>query len=372
MTLKERLIVLVGCSPRTSQQESRLKTLTPDHTDMVLGFLDGNKSQAQLAKELKVVPSTIGHRLENVLKILEETSLEVPAPYPPYEGKKPWTPPPWWFGEEKPATGAGSKLVEISPTIASDMLRYNRKNRPMKKSHWERLAQAMLDGAFVTTPDAIAFDVSSNLVNGQHRLQALIAANSSLKFIVSWGHNMDAFCFTDRGAKRTAGDVASLDGFRDGKKCRAIAAQAMVVLDAWNGGSADFSRSRLLGDHDVRNWMLAHREDLEHSYEATRHFFPSAIFGAVHFAVGLANQPRLEDAFRRAKEGTARDKDDPAYHMRQLNEIKDRGNEWVFKLLKLVSRELEDSKVKALRKQKKEKLPGPPAGWRKDAAPGKL
>lgn len=78
-------------------------------------------------------------------------------------------------------------LEYITPKIAAViLLENNNKNRKhRRKTQVEKLRREMMDGQFVLLPDGLIFDVNGNLIQGQHRLDALIQSGvQGLLFIV--------------------------------------------------------------------------------------------------------------------------------------------------------------------------------------------
>lgn len=111
--------------------------------------------------------------------------------------------------------------VDITPTLATEWLRLNTSNRPLRQSRVKKYAEDMAAGRFLPSPDAIAFarcsDGSSRLINGQHRLQACILAGSPFKAHVIFDMPEESFSITDRGMGRSLSDVAHQVGLRDSK-----------------------------------------------------------------------------------------------------------------------------------------------------------
>lgn len=104
-------------------------------------------------------------------------------------------------------------VVQITPDIAQALFDRNKRNRPFSKSTGERYAKIIEEGRWVLSSDAIALDWNGNLINGQHRLWAVMDT-----CVPSWFHiNIDldpaAFAVLDNGKMRNAGDVLSIDGY---------------------------------------------------------------------------------------------------------------------------------------------------------------
>jgi hypothetical protein len=104
------------------------------------------------------------------------------------------------------------QLRAITPAEASELLKRNVSNRKMRKSWVEYLASQIRRGVWVTNSDAIALSADGILLNGQHRLSAIVAADMPAKVLFVEGMDPDAFKIIDRGVGRTQADVTGLPG----------------------------------------------------------------------------------------------------------------------------------------------------------------
>lgn len=96
-------------------------------------------------------------------------------------------------------------IKTFTPEIASDILaNHNGQNiRKIRRSVAEKYARDMASGAWKYTWDCIAFDKDGNLLNGQHRMQAIVMSGCTVDMLVIY----DAECVTgDIGMKRTAAE----------------------------------------------------------------------------------------------------------------------------------------------------------------------
>lgn len=111
-----------------------------------------------------------------------------------------------------------TKVVTITPEMAKSMLEHNMKNnRPVLKSTVHAYARQMRNGHWNLTHQGIAFDENGELVDGQHRLHAIIEANIPVNMNVTYNvHRVPGEVFTiDMGRKRTYANVATMSGIED-------------------------------------------------------------------------------------------------------------------------------------------------------------
>jgi hypothetical protein len=70
-----------------------------------------------------------------------------------------------------------SRVQTVTPKKAAEYLARNTANRPLAKRTVREFAQAMRRGEWLVTHQGIAFDTTGALVDGQHRLAAIIEAD---------------------------------------------------------------------------------------------------------------------------------------------------------------------------------------------------
>lgn len=103
----------------------------------------------------------------------------------------------------------------IGPEVAKDLLVKNRSNRNLREKHVMYLANEMLSGRWQQkTGDTIKFiGQMDELIDGQHRLHAVIKSGKTFDFYVALNCAKDAFQYIDVGLNRTNSDIVFLGGF---------------------------------------------------------------------------------------------------------------------------------------------------------------
>src|ERR1700709_2622928 len=120
-----------------------------------------------------------------------------------------------------------SKVQKISPDKATEMLEANSGNRPLTKGKVREFAAAMRRGEWLVTHQGIAFDVNGTLVDGQHRLAAIVEADLPVELTVFTDVPDGTFDVLDTGKRRNAADVLAIDGE---KSATMLAAMVRTVL----------------------------------------------------------------------------------------------------------------------------------------------
>lgn len=123
--------------------------------------------------------------------------------------------------------------VYVDADKAKQWLQKNGKNRPPGKNAVERYAQEMLRGEWRETGDTIKFNRRGLLIDGQHRLMAVIASGIGQWFMVATNVSDDSMSYIDGGKPRSMLDRLVIGG-RVGTACKesVSVARSMFVSTA--------------------------------------------------------------------------------------------------------------------------------------------
>lgn len=122
--------------------------------------------------------------------------------------------------------------ILISVDLAREMLAKNIGNRPLDRKHVLFLANEMLEGRWQENGDTICFSDDGMLLDGQHRLSAVVELGEPVWMLVVRGLNAGVFSTKDVGKKRTTADTLAVMGEVNCKKT----ASALAVLDRYMSG----------------------------------------------------------------------------------------------------------------------------------------
>ena len=149
-----------------------------------------------------------------------------------------------------------SVRMVVTPELAEQWLEYNAKNRPLVQNTINRHSAAMIAGNWMFTGEAIIFDTDGMLLNGQHRLWAVIESKKKITTAVSGGIHPDAFKYIDIGRKRTGGDTLAVMGEKNytnlAASCRLLELFRLGVLA---NGRGPISRGTITNDRVVEVLM---------------------------------------------------------------------------------------------------------------------
>lgn len=103
-------------------------------------------------------------------------------------------------------------LITVTPALAKTWLASNTVNRSTRTSQIGAFARDMQAGRWQLNGGTIIFDTTGTLLDGQHRLLAVIEANTPVQFLVVFGVAREAMPTIDSGIARTGGDVLKMQG----------------------------------------------------------------------------------------------------------------------------------------------------------------
>lgn len=194
-----------------------------------------------------------------------------------------------------PVTAAISKSVTstvelITPQVASEMLARNTFNRPLSGHTVARYAADMSAGRWDYNGQDIIFSDDGTLIDGQHRLSAVVAADVPVMLGIKRGLPSSSFVTIDAGRVRSPGDVLSLMGFTD---YNTLAGAARMALSYASGRCLRGSRNGATR-REVTDYAVAHPYLVE-AVRMSRPLSGRLTMSPVAAVVFLANERRFFD-----------------------------------------------------------------------------
>lgn len=105
-----------------------------------------------------------------------------------------------------------TKIESINPDRAKEYLERNFGNRPMSASLVTFLARQM-PHSWRLTHQGIAFDTENNLIDGQHRLQAVVQSGATVQMVVVREVARECMLVVDTHKRRTDADALKIAGY---------------------------------------------------------------------------------------------------------------------------------------------------------------
>lgn len=167
----------------------------------------------------------------------------------------------------------------ITPHIAAYWLQSNTFNRSISRKAVSKYATDMADGNWRLNHQGIAFDDKGVLVDGQHRLHAVIESGASVRMLVTYGADRTGI---DELRPRSTADVIKFGGLSDwiGTKEVQIARAMLVAAD----GDKQISSST----SSIAKFADAHKDNIQATarmFRSNKRGLPASLRGAVAIAL---------------------------------------------------------------------------------------
>lgn len=163
------------------------------------------------------------------------------------------------------------EIRTVTPKQAQKMLDdWNIENRKVRPNHINWLSGQIERGEFLLTHQGIAFTESGRLVDGQHRLMAIVKANKPTKMLVATELDEDVFKVIDCGENRSLADRTHLD-----KRVTEVLRPAVSALKSADLNNHKATATELL-DLDSRGW--GEQVARLHSFSPSRKAMNAACF----------------------------------------------------------------------------------------------
>lgn len=142
----------------------------------------------------------------------------------------------------------------ITPSHASELLKNNICNRNPKKVHIKSLAHQMRNGQWLYNGEPIIIAKDGIILDGQHRLYAIIEANVSVEMEVIRGIENNVMHTIDSGVARTTADSLNLLGYDNST---GLAKTVRNLIQFRNKQTLRESRSRdqLISNKDIIDFI---------------------------------------------------------------------------------------------------------------------
>ncbi len=213
-----------------------------------------------------------------------------------------------------------SRVQTITPKKAAEYLQRNTANRPLSQRTVRDFAQAMRRGEWRVTHQGIAFDTTGALVDGQHRLAAIVEADLPVELTVFSEVPVGAFDVLDTGKRRNAADVLAIEGEKSAVMLAAMVRTVWLYENrpemSWSGGDAGMS------NHQVVETLERHPKLRDYvgvgEQIATATGMIKSAAGAASYLVSQASSRDLTPWFEGIIEGAGLVKGDPRLLFRRV------------------------------------------------------
>lgn len=204
--------------------------------------------------------------------------------------------------------------VLVTPEVAAELLKGNYNNRGISSSKMREYMRDMLRGGWKgDVLDPIQISPEGRLVNGQHRLTAIVKTKVSLELWVARNVPDEHFSYIDQGKPRSVSDtMKSLHVLNN--------TSAAAMFRILHGMMNERYDSRDFNNRDAEQFTQDYRDHLiwAASLGVKARSWPTAgMVGAVCFLGGMSHKEKVEDFVQRLASGEMLKKGDPILTLRQ-------------------------------------------------------
>jgi len=208
-------------------------------------------------------------------------------------------------------------LIDVTPEAAAIWLRNNTRNRPISDRLVSEYARDMAAGAFLFNGEAIKIAEDQTLLDGQHRLAAVVRSGVTIKFLVIQGLPIEAQDTMDTGRRRTAGDQLAIHGEAYSRNLAAIARRVWQ----WEAGNTRFLTTQSPTNSEILATVTKHAtlgRSAEVGHRIATSFRPSrsAVTGMAHHLFLDIDQNLTAQFFARLETGADLSKGHPVLTLR--------------------------------------------------------
>lgn len=210
------------------------------------------------------------------------------------------------------------QTMVITPEIASSLLDHNKINRPLRQPHVNRIAAQIADGKWMFNGDTIKISDDGDVLDGQHRLWAILEAKQPIETIVVRGIQREAFSTIDAIRQaRSGGDTIARMG---AQRYRNNIASALSWMLRWQRGTLEAYRDprNKIENSDIEKAFVKH-PTIERAVERVmplRNTVNVGIISFVYYVLANKDEKTSERLLSTLENPVAAPIDDPFYRLR--------------------------------------------------------
>lgn len=175
-------------------------------------------------------------------------------------------------------------VVVVSPEIARRWLGHNTNNRRIRRGLVASYARDMANGNWLLDGAPIRFAADGTLLDGQHRLHAIIESGVALPLFVVRGLSREAQAVMDIGGKRSTADALRLRGTEGDVKDIAAVARGLLM----------FTTGTKPTHAEVLRFAEEHIEALDDAAKVGRHIGAQGLRGGSLYGTAFFILSRLD------------------------------------------------------------------------------
>lgn len=209
-------------------------------------------------------------------------------------------------------------MITLTVETATKLLEHNTLNRPISDVHVQRIARQIAQGKWRFNGDTIKVSEDGDVLDGQHRLWAVIEAKKPVDTIIVYGIARDAFATIDTLRRmRSGADVLALNGV---SRYRQPVCSALQWLLRWQRDVIETWRApqNRIENADVEECYVAHPA-IVNSVERTmrlRGLANPGVMAFLYYVFANHNEEIAERMISTLEDPSGVSVDDPFFRLR--------------------------------------------------------
>jgi hypothetical protein len=197
-----------------------------------------------------------------------------------------------------------AKTQVITPAIASQLIADSAdfRNRNLSSTVVRNYCDQMKHGLWKSNGETIVIDQEGAVINGQHRLHAIVMAGVSVELLVVRGVERSTFSTLDKGRKRVSGDVLFVAGYTETRGLAATINSVYsylidgVFVNARSGSARNVS-PMIVEFIEEYPMIVISQKYISVASKKMAWLTPPSAMGALHYLFGLADRNRRDTFF---------------------------------------------------------------------------
>ena len=171
-----------------------------------------------------------------------------------------------------------TRIITVTPQMAQAILNHHAPNRPVSHHSVGKYASDMTSGRWVYNGQNIIFDDDGYLIDGQHRLRAVIQSGASVRMGVTMGISRNTFDTIDTGRVRSNSDLMGMLGSKDNRMA-ALIVKGGYLLDNKS------SLTTIVGRHEIVSYYETWQPQIDRVAEYAQKHFKRGLIPASSLAI---------------------------------------------------------------------------------------
>lgn len=218
------------------------------------------------------------------------------------------------------------KIELIGPEEAQDYLDRNSRNRALSANRVGGYAAAMLRGEWLLNGETLKFNGDGTLLDGQHRLAAVVKSGTNQRFMVVRGLSTEVQDTVDAGRARTFSDILKIRG----EAYNTALAAAVRIAHAYEHTGIPVHTSAAVVSNQQLIACLGRHPGIRESLSTGGHhnailLLSRSMVTGLHYLFASADRDDADAFFSLLDTGEALEKSDPIFSLRDrmIREMRD-------------------------------------------------